>query len=210
MLASSVVDSPHPRRRWLRRAPLALLAAVLVLTGAMVITLRVAFSGPALASRVCARLNADMRGRVAIPIDRAATQHELHVASSIEVRQLAQADTTVVFGADVALARGEQIRIDGTLRDYWPTDHFGRDSRLAVVVTGLRRTLALSPPLDIAVGPVVATHDGAAPTWMTGVVAIDGASRSSACASTRARSSRRPSRVSATARTPTTRGSSWG
>ncbi len=43
-----------------------MLALGLAMTAAAVVVARVAFAGPALASRVCTRLNADMRGRVEI------------------------------------------------------------------------------------------------------------------------------------------------
>jgi hypothetical protein len=68
MVASpTVVDAPRSnRRRWLWRGLLAVLVVLLLAALAALITVRVAFSGRALASRVCAQLNADMRGRVAI------------------------------------------------------------------------------------------------------------------------------------------------
>ena len=299
-----------------------LLVAVLVLTTAAVITLRVVFAGPALAARVCARLNSDMRGRVAIasidwpmssvptlvgggwvpvvlrdvqirdadgvvvlrspqiraeidvhavlfghhdvmarkvvmqggeivvrevgdtavsliaafesrarpagarapagarlelrdaevrgvtvtvralPVDAAATQHEVRATvsgvsargslaydprsspprlafqtaprgdqgelvvagrrvalASVDVQELAQEDTTITFAAVVALAGGEGALVAGTLIDYWPNGHFGRDSRLLVTVSGLHATVPLTPPVEVTLAPLVLTHD---------------------------------------------------
>src|SRR5690349_24651125 len=63
----TVVDAPRSnRRRWLWRGALAIVLVLALGAIAALITVRVAFSGHALASRVCAQLNADMRGRVTI------------------------------------------------------------------------------------------------------------------------------------------------
>jgi hypothetical protein len=68
MVASpTVVDAPRSKgRRWLWRGLLAIVVVLVLGAIAALVAVRVAFSGHALASRVCAQLNADMRGRVRI------------------------------------------------------------------------------------------------------------------------------------------------
>lgn len=138
----------------------------------------------------------------ALPVDAAATRHALHVSiadvsargalaydprvsparlvfqatprggagevvvrgrrvgiAGVDVRELAQADTTITFGGDVTLATGEHVHVEGALRDYWPTGHFGKESRLAVTVTGVRGTIAAAPPVVLDVPPLRLLHD---------------------------------------------------
>lgn len=323
MLASDpVVASPRSRRRYLWRVPLATLVVALVLTTAAVIALRVAFVGPALASRVCARLNADMRGKIAIgsidwplasvpavvrggwvpvvmqdvqvtdadgvvvlrapavraeldvhavlfgdhdlvarrvvmdggevflrevperaprfagdtavslvaafeartpprpgaasggsrlelrdaevrgaamTIDALALRASLSDVSArgalvydprtspprlvfdvtprggpgelaiggrrlaldaVDVTRLAQTDgATVELEGEVRLAGGERVHVAGALREYWPTGHFGPDSRLAVRISGLRHALAIEPPVELEVPALAILHD---------------------------------------------------